>query len=109
MTEDGSATDPKEGGEHSRVTDRIIDLAEDAAGRIGDVGRGVAESIKAGVDSVGALLHPASAPETPRGQPVPSHIRPVRPKKDSSTWLAWRDGHWAPVHREKGVGWVWTE
>ena len=43
------------------------------------------------------------------GQPIPTDVRPVRPKRHATTWLAWRDNRWAPVHRVKGLGWVWSE
>jgi hypothetical protein len=33
----------------------------------------------------------------------------VRPKQHASTWLAWRDNRWVPVHRVKDIGWVWSK
>ena len=39
---------------------------------------------------------------------LPSGTQIVRPAKGSSTFLAWRDGQWTPVHREHGSGWMWS-
>jgi hypothetical protein len=54
-----------------------------------------------------SLLHHEET--THVGQPIPGGVRPIRPKQNDSTWLAWRDNRWVPVHRVKDVGWVWSE
>lgn len=88
--------------------------------RVEGVTHAVQERVGAALETVTEALHGASEaahrlgarfspaePETPSSL-VPSGSVIVRPKRGSRTFLAWRDGRWAPVHREHGVGWVWS-
>ena len=89
------------------IAARLLDRVSDAAERVGDVGQAIVEGVQERVEQLTSRFHreePSYA-----GQPIPADIRPVRPKKGSSIWLAWRAGRWVPVHRVKGIGWVWSE
>lgn len=48
------------------------------------------------------------APHYWAGLPVEAGTRIVKPAKGGKTFFGWRDDRWAPVHRVKGVGWVWS-
>jgi hypothetical protein len=103
MPRDRSAGD--EGDQN--IAERVIDRVADAAERIGEAGHAIVEEFQ---DRVGQLASRLQHEEpTQFGQPVPPELRPVRPKGHGSTWLAWRDDRWVPVHRVKDVGWVWSE
>jgi hypothetical protein len=45
--------------------------------------------------------------KAPELEVVPVGSQIVHPAKQTQTSLAWRDGRWMPVHRERGIGWVW--
>jgi hypothetical protein len=47
--------------------------------------------------------------QSPALEPVPAGSQIVHPAKHTQTSLAWRNGRWAPVHRERGIGWVWSD
>jgi hypothetical protein len=85
------------------IADRVIDHAE----RVGEAGHAIVDGVQDRVEQLTSLLHGEEA--THVGQPIPGDIRPVRPKRRDSTWLAWRANRWVPVHRVKDVGWVWSE
>jgi len=103
MTTDQSADD--EGAQN--IAERLIDRVSDAADRVGEAGHAIVEGVQ---DRVGQLTSRWHHEEpTHVGQPIPVDVRPVRPKGHGSTWLAWRDHGWVPVHRVKDVGWVWSE
>ena len=108
-TQDGGEPDAKE---HTNLAERVIETVSEAAERVGDLGQtvieGVQETIHEGVDRVTARFRPAEAPSL-AGQPLPEDVRPVRPRKGTEMWLAWRKDRWVPVYREQGVGWVWSE
>jgi hypothetical protein len=89
------------------VAERLIDRVSDAAERIGDAGHAIVDGVQDRVEQVTSLLHREEPTQV--GQPIPADVRPVRPKKHASMWLAWRDNRWVPVHRVKDVGWVWSE
>ena len=103
MTRDRSADE--EGAQN--IAEQLIDRVSDAADRIGRAGHAVVDGVQDRVEQLTSLLHRDEP--TRVGQPLPSDVRPVRPKRQSSTWLAWRDNRWVPVHRVKDVGWVWSE
>jgi len=103
MTTDRSADD--EGSQNT--AERLIDRVSGAADRIGEAGHAIVEGVQDRVEQLTSLLHREEP--TPVGQPLPADVRPVRPKRHSSTWLAWRDNRWVPVHRVKDGGWVWSE
>jgi hypothetical protein len=103
VTTDRSTSD--EGDQN--IAERVIDRVADAAERIGDVGHGIVEGVQDRVEQLTSLLHRDEPTQV--GQPIPADVRPVRPKGHASTWLAWRDNRWVPVHRVKDVGWVWSE
>ena len=103
MTADRSADDERAGN----IADRLLEHVSDAAERVGEAAHAIVEGVQ---DRVGQLTSRLQREEpTQVGQPLPADIRPVRPKRYSSTWLAWRDNRWVPVHRVKDVGWVWSE
>jgi hypothetical protein len=89
------------------TAERVIDRVSDAAERIGDAGHAIVDGVQDRVEQLTSLLHRDEP--TQAGQPVPADVRPVRPKRNASTWLAWRDNRWVPVHRVKDAGWVWSE
>lgn len=41
--------------------------------------------------------------------PVPPGTQIVKPARGGKTFLAWRGNCWVPVHRQRGVGWLWSE
>jgi hypothetical protein len=89
------------------IADRLIDRVSDAAERMGEAGHAVVDGVQDRVEQLTSLMHRVEPPHV--GQPIPVDVRPVRPKRHASTWLAWRENRWAPVHRVKDVGWVWSE
>ena len=89
------------------IAGRLLDRVSDAAERVGDVGQAVVEGVQERVEQLTSRFHREEPPDV--GQPIPAGVRPVRPKKGSSLWLAWRGSRWVPVHRVKGTGWVWSE
>lgn len=93
--------------ESQSIAERLIDHVAEAAERIGDAGHAIVEGVQERVERVVSRFHHDEPSII--GQPIPDDVRPVRPKKNSSTWLAWREDKWVPVHRVKGVGWVWSE
>ena len=103
MTADRSADVERAG----TIADRLIEQVSDAAERVGEAAHAIVEGVQDRVEQLTSLL-PRGEP-TQVGQPLPADVRPVRPKRHSSTWLAWRDHRWVPVHRVKDVGWVWSE
>jgi hypothetical protein len=103
MTKDLNADDERA----QNIAERLIDRVSDAAERIGDAGHAIVDGVQDRVEQLTSILHREEP--TQAGQPIPVDIRPVRPKRRASTWLAWRDNRWVPVHRVKDVGWVWSE
>ena len=103
MTKDRSAEDERSG----TIADRLIEHVSDAAERVGEAAHAIAEGVQVRVEQLTSLLQREEPTQV--GQPLPADARPVRPKRHSSTWLAWRDNRWVPVHRVKDVGWVWSE
>jgi hypothetical protein len=103
MATDRSAGD--EGDQH--IADRVIDRVANAAERIGEAGHAIVDEVQDRVEQLTSLLRRDEP--TQAGQPIPPDVRPVRPQRHDSTWLAWRDNRWVPVHRVKDVGWVWSE
>jgi hypothetical protein len=89
------------------IAERLIDRVSDATERIADAGHAIVEGVQDRVEQLSSLLQREES--THVGQPIPDEVRPIRPKQNASTWLAWRDNRWVPVHRVKDVGWVWSE
>jgi hypothetical protein len=89
------------------IADRLIDRVSDAAERMGEAGHAVVDGVQDRVEQLTSLMHREEPPHV--GHPIPVDVRPVRPKRHASTWLAWRENRWVPVHRVKDVGWVWSE
>jgi len=89
------------------IAERLIERASDAAERIGETGHAIVGEVQDRVDQLSSLLHREDPTQV--SQPIPGDVRPVRPKRHASTWLAWRDNRWVPVQRVKDVGWVWSE
>ena len=89
------------------IAERLIDGVSDAAEQLGEAGHTVVEGVQARVEQLTSRWHRQDPPQV--GQPIPAGVRPVRPKRHASTWLAWRDNRWVPVHRVKDLGWVWSE
>jgi len=89
------------------VAERLIDRVSDAAEQIGQAGNAIVEGAQDRVEQLTSRWHREDSPQV--GQPIPVDVRPVRPKQHASTWLAWRDNRWVPVHRVKDLGWVWSE
>src|SRR5688572_19628312 len=87
------------------IAERVIDRVTDVTERISDAGHAIVEGVQDRVEQLTSLLHREEPTQV--GQPIPTDVRPVRPKRHASTWLAWRDNRWVPVHRVKDVGWVW--
>lgn len=114
------------GGVRERLGDAVHAVQEAVADRVAPVAdrmSPVADRVAPAVDAVASALHEAGhaashlagrrehTPEqaaSPELDPVPSGTQIVRPPKGGSTFLAWRDGQWTPVHREHGMGWVWS-
>ena len=103
MTRDRSADD--EGAQN--LAEWLIDRVSDAAERVGEAGHALVEGVQDRVEQMTSLLHREEPIQV--GQPIPVDVRPLRPKRHASTWLAWRDNRWVPLHRVKDVGWVWSE
>ena len=103
MTADRGADDESA---HS-IAERLIDRVADATERITDAGHAIVDGVHDRVEQLTSLLHREEPTQV--GQPLPDDVRPVRPKRHDSTWLAWRDNRWVPVQRVKDVGWVWSE
>ena len=95
------------GDESDNIGERLIDQVSEAAERIGDTGHAIVERVQERVERV--VLRFQREDPSLVGQPIPTDVRPVKPKKNSSTWLAWREDRWVPVYRVKDVGWVWSE
>jgi hypothetical protein len=89
------------------IAERLIDRVSDAAEQIGEAGHAVVEGVQDRVEQLTSRWHHEDP--TRVGQTIPVDVRPVRPKQHASTWLAWRDNRWVPVHRVKDLGWVWSE
>ena len=89
------------------IAGRLIDRVSDAADRVSEAGHAIVEGVQDRVEQLTSLLHREEPTQV--GQPIPVDIRPVRPKRHGSTWLAWRNNRWVPVHRVKDAGWVWSE
>jgi hypothetical protein len=103
MTKDHNA----DGESTQNIAERLMDHVSDATERIADAGHAIVEGVQGRVGQLTSLLHHEEP--THVGQPIPGDVRPIRPKQNDSTWLAWRDNRWVPVHRVKDVGWVWSE
>ena len=103
MTTDRSAEE--EGAQN--VAERLIDRVSDAAERVSEAGHAIVDGVQDRVEQLTSLLHREEPTQV--GRPLSVDVRPVRPKRHGSTWLAWRDNRWVPVQRVKDVGWVWSE
>ena len=103
MTTDGSADDE----DSQNIAERLLDRVSDAAERVGEAGYAIVEGVQDRIEQLTSLVHREEPTQV--GQPLPDDVRPVRPKRHGSTWLAWRDDRWVPVQRVKDVGWVWSE
>jgi hypothetical protein len=89
------------------IAERLIDRVSDAAEQIGEAGHAIVEVAQDRVEQLTSRWHREDPPQI--DQLIPVDVRPVRPKQHVSTWLAWRDNRWVPVHRVKDLGWVWSE
>ena len=89
------------------IAGRLIDRVSGAAEQIGEAGHAILEGAQDRVEQLTSGWHREDPSQV--GQPIPVDVRPVRPKQHASTWLAWRDHRWVPVHRVKDIGWVWSE
>jgi hypothetical protein len=89
------------------IAERLIDRVANATERMSDASHAIVDGVQDRVEQLTSRLHREELTQV--GQPIPAEVRPVRPKKHASTWLAWRDERWVPVHRVKDVGWVWSE
>ena len=89
------------------IAERLIDRVSDAAEHLGEARHAIVEGVQDRVGQLTSRWHHEYPPQV--GQPIPSGVRPVRPKRHASTWQAWRDNRWVPVHRVKDLGWVWSE
>jgi hypothetical protein len=103
MTTDRTADDEVARNIAERLIDRVTDVAE----RVGEAGHAIVDEVQDRVEQLTSLLHREEPTQV--GQPIPGDVRPVRPKRHDSTWLAWRDNRWVPVQRVRDVGWVWSE
>ena len=103
MTRDRSADD--EGAQN--IAGRFIDRVLGAAERVGEAGHAIVDGVHDRVEQLTSRLHREEP--TQGSRLLPADVHPVRPKRHGSTWLAWRDNRWVPVHRVKDVGWVWSE
>lgn len=99
--------DSSEDESTQNIAERLIDRVSDAAEHLGGAGHAIVEGVQDRVAQLTSRWHREDSPQV--GQPIPADVRPVRPKQHSSTWLAWRDNRWVPVHRVKDLGWVWSE
>ena len=89
------------------IAEQLIDRVSEAAEQIGEASHAIVEGVQDRVEQLTSRWHREEPPQV--GQPIPDDVRPIRPKDNASTWLAWRDNRWVPVHRVKDVGWVWSE
>jgi len=89
------------------IAERLIDRVSDAAEHLGEAGHTIVEGVQERVEQLTSRRHHEDLLQV--GQPIPADVRPVRPKRHASTWLAWRDNRWVPVHRVKDLGWVWSK
>ncbi len=103
MTAERTADDESD----PNIAERLIDRVTDATERITDVGHAIVDGVQDRVEQLTSLLHREEPTQV--GRPIPADVRPVRPKRHESTWLAWRDDRWVPIQRVKDVGWVWSE
>jgi hypothetical protein len=103
MTADRGVDEEKSG----TIAERLIEHVSDAAERVGEAAHAIVEGVQDRVEQLTSRLQREEPTQV--GQPLPADVRPVRPKRHSSPWLAWRDDRWVPVHRVKDVGWVWSE
>ncbi len=89
-----------------RLVDRVTHLA-DAIPSPGEVGSAISEAISQVGDRI---LHrqEEATPPVLAGSPVGPDTRIIKPPKHGKTFYGWRNDRWAPVHRERGVGWVWS-
>ena len=101
------STDRTADDENGTIADRLIDRVSDAAERVGEAAHAIVEEVHDRVEQLTSRFQREEPTQV--GQPLPADVRPVRPKRHSSAWLAWRDNRWVPVHRVKDVGWVWSE
>ena len=99
--------DPSDDESTQNIAERLIDQVSDAAEQVGEAGHAIVAGVQDRVEQLTSRWHREDSPQV--GQPIPAGVRPVRPKQHSSTWLAWRDNRWVPVHRVKDLGWVWSE
>ena len=96
-------TDRNVGDEGTQnLAERLIDRVSGAAEQVGEAGHAIAEGVQDRVEQLTSRWHREEP--TLIGQPIPIDVRPVRPKQRASTWLAWRDNRWVPVHRVKDLG-----
>jgi hypothetical protein len=114
MTEQEHTED--QGGVRERLGGVVHAVQEAVADRVAPV----ADRVDHAVDAVTSALHEAGQTathlvgrqETSEQETgpalVPSGTQIVRPTKGGTEFHAWRDGQWAPVHREHGTGWVWS-
>jgi hypothetical protein len=89
------------------IAGRLIDRVSDTAEQIGEAGHAIVEGVQDRVERLTSRWHREEPPQV--GQPIPVVVRRVRPTLHASTWRAWRDFRWVPVHRVKDLGWVWSE
>lgn len=87
-----------------RLMDQISTVIE--AGTA--VGVAIASAMQPVIEAMTSFMRAAIGQGALIGEPVPDEVQIVKPAKGYSTWYGWRDGRWAPVHRVKGVGWVWS-
>lgn len=117
-------TDQEHNEEHGGVRGRLGDVVHAVQDAVAEHMAPVTDHVAPAVDAVTSVLHEAghaathlvgrqqvTAPE-PDADPGPSLVpggtQIVRPTKGGTTFLAWRDGQWVPVHREHGAGWMWS-
>jgi hypothetical protein len=103
MSTDRTADDESD----QNIADRLIERVSDTAERISETSHAILDGVQDRVEQLSSLLHREDPTQV--SQPIPGDVRPVRPKRHASTWLAWRDNRWVPVQRVKDVGWVWSE
>jgi hypothetical protein len=82
MSRDRSADDESD----QKIAERLIDRVSDAAERVSEAGHTIVEGVQDRVDQLTSLLHREEPTQV--GQPIPGDVRPVRPKRHTSTWLA---------------------
>lgn len=99
--------------EDQGVRERLGDVAhavhDAVAGRVGPAVGAVTSAFHGAGQAASHLRerwHPTEEASGPT--PVPAGAQIVRPARGGVTFLAWRNGQWAPVHRVHGTGWVWS-